>query len=324
MQLQDVFNYYGDDLKRVEALMDLHLRSDVDIIPEVIGHLIGSGGKRFRPLLLLVAADLCRYRGEHRYALAAVIEFIHTASLLHDDVVDEAKTRRGRTSANNIWGNSASILIGDYLYSKAFKLMSEANNLAVIKLLSTTSNTMAEGEVFQLVKCGDVRMTEKDYFSIIEKKTAVLISAACAIGGLLAGAAEEKVEALTRFGMRLGQAFQITDDTLDYVAREEEFGKAVGKDLQEGKLTLPLIYCLKKSSSHEKGLIKKVIEAKQADAETVHAIMSLVKRHKGIDYALEKAKLFIDEGKGFLAGFPDADARAAFFAIADYVISRNI
>ncbi|MBN1381279.1 MAG: polyprenyl synthetase family protein [Deltaproteobacteria bacterium] len=324
MQMQDIFKEYGDDLKRAEELMDVHLRSDVDMIPEVINHLIGSGGKRFRPLLLLVASDLCRYRGEKRYSLSAVIEFIHTATLLHDDVVDSAETRRGRTSANNIWGNAASVLVGDFLYSKAFKLMADADHLAIIKLLSATTNTMAEGEVFQLVKCGDVRITEKDYLAIIEKKTAVLISAACAIGGLLGEASQEQCEALTRFGMRLGLAFQITDDTLDYMAEEEQFGKAIGKDLQEGKITLPLIQTLKRCSTAEKRMIKEVVEQKNIESDAIGGVIALIERYKGVNYALDKATFFIDEGKRFLDVFPDGDAKAAFFTIADYIIERQL
>jgi octaprenyl-diphosphate synthase len=324
MQIQNVFKRYGDDLKRVETLMDIHLRSEVDMIPEVTSHLIGSGGKRFRPLLLIAASDLCGYKGDARYPLSVVIEFIHTASLLHDDVIDRAEIRRGKTSANNIWGNAASVLVGDFLFSKAFKLMSDAGNLAVIKLLSTSTNTMAEGEVFQLVKCGDAHITEKDYLTIIEKKTAVLISAACAIGAILGGATEFKCEALTRFGMRIGLAFQITDDALDYVAKEEDFGKAIGKDLEEGKITLPLIHCLKKCTSHEKSLIKKVVEKKETDADAISGIMTLIDHYKGIDYALEKAALFIDEGKGLLSNFQNSDAKSALLAVADYIIERRV
>jgi octaprenyl-diphosphate synthase len=296
----------------------------VDIIPEIINHLIGSGGKRFRPLLLLAASDLCGYKGEEHYPLSAVIEFIHTATLLHDDVIDHAQIRRGKTAANNIWGNAASVLVGDFLYSKAFKLMSDTGNLSVIKLLSASTNTMSEGEVFQLMKLSDVHISEKDYFSIIEKKTAVLISAACAIGGLLGDAGQQKVEALTRFGMRLGVAFQITDDALDYVAKEEAFGKAIGKDLEEGKITLPLIYCLKKGTADEKKLIRKCIEDKGADQEAITGVMSLIERLGGVGYALEKAAVIIAEGKGFLDHFPEGDARSALQTIADYVVERKM
>jgi len=322
MQIQDVFRHYGGDLKRVEEHMELYLRSEVRLIPEIIQHLVGGGGKRFRPLLLLATSDLCGYRGERRYPLSAIIEFIHTASLLHDDVIDGADTRRGKPSANRVWGNAASVLVGDFLYSKSFKLMTEDGNQAVLKLLSTTTNTMSEGEVFQLMKAGDTRITEKEYLSIIEKKTAILISAACAIGGILGNAPDSGIEALTRFGMRLGAAFQITDDTLDYVAQEEEFGKAIGQDLREGKLTLPLIRTIKKGTAEERAFIRKGIEEK--DEGATRAIMALIQRHDGIGYALTKAKACIDEAKGLLAPFADSEAKTALLAVADYIIERRL
>jgi octaprenyl-diphosphate synthase len=322
MQIQDVFRYFGNDLKRVEENMERYLRSEVRLIPEIIHHLIGSGGKRFRPLLLLATSELCSYRGERRYPMSAIIEFIHNATLLHDDVIDHAETRRGKTSANRVWGNAASVLVGDFLYSKSFRLMTDDGNLAIIKLISTTTNTMSEGEIFQLMKMGDVTVTEKEYLSIVEKKTSMLISAACAIGGILGNASESQIEALTRFGMRLGTAFQITDDTLDYVAKEEEFGKAIGQDLKEGKLTLPLIRTIKKCTPEERSFIRKGIEAK--DEAATAEIMALVDRYDGISYATAKAKACIDEARGFLSSFPESDAKTALGTIADYIIERRL
>jgi octaprenyl-diphosphate synthase len=322
MQIQDVFRYYGNDLKRVEENMEMHLRSEVRLIPEIIHHLIGSGGKRFRPLLLLASAELCGYRGERRYPLSAIIEYIHTATLLHDDVIDHAETRRGKASANQVWGNAASVLVGDYLYSKSFRLMTDDGNLAILKLISTTTNTMSEGEVFQLMKMGDISITEKEYLSIVEKKTSILISAACAIGGILGNAADSQIEALTRFGMRLGNAFQITDDTLDYVAKEEEFGKAIGQDLKEGKMTLPLIRTMKKCTPEERLFVRKGIEEK--DELAYAGIMTLIHRYDGISYALAKARACIDEAKGFLMCFNDSDAKTALCTVADYIIERRL
>ncbi|MHB8771048.1 MAG: polyprenyl synthetase family protein [Syntrophales bacterium] len=322
MQIQDVFRYFADDLKRVEEYMETYLRSDVRLIPEIIHHLIGSGGKRFRPLLLLATSELCGYRGERRYPLSAMIEFIHNASLLHDDVIDHAETRRGRTSANRVWGNAASVLVGDFLYSKSFRLMTEDGNLAIIKLISTTTNTMSEGEIVQLVKTGDVKITEKEYLAIVEKKTSILISAACAIGAILGNSTDDRIEALTRFGMRLGTAFQITDDTLDYVAREEEFGKAIGQDLKEGKLTLPLIRTMKKCTADERAFIRKGIEEK--DESVMAEIMALIHRYDGIPYALAKATACIDEARGFLSPFPDSEAKTALQVIADYIVERRL
>ena len=323
MQIQDVFQRYSADLSRVEECMEMYLRSDVRLIPDIIHHIIGSGGKRFRPLLLLAASDLCGYRGERRYNMSTVIEFVHTATLLHDDVIDHADIRRGNVSANNIWGNAASVLVGDFLYSTSFKLMTADGNIAIMKLVSQTTNTMSEGEIFQLVKCGDIKISEKDYLTIIEKKTSILISTACAAGGLLGNAPDGQIEALTRFGMRLGSAFQITDDTLDYVAKEEDFGKAIGKDLAEGKITLPLIRALKRCSAKEKALIRGIVKQKDQATEKMMDIVALIHKYDGVHYALDKAKAYIEEGKDYLRIFEDSDAKNSLMTISDYIIQRR-
>lgn len=324
MHIQDVFRLFEDDLMRVEEHMEMYLRSEVYLIPEIINYLIGSGGKRFRPLLLLASSALFGYRGEKRYPLSAVIEFIHTATLLHDDVVDGAETRRGKTSANNVWGNAASVLVGDFLYSKSFKLITDHGNMAIVKLLSETTNTMSEGEVFQLVKCGDINITEKEYLSIVEKKTAILISAACAIGGILGNASETSTEAITRFGMRLGMAFQITDDSLDYVADEKEFGKTIGKDIEDGKITLPLIRTFKKCTPSEKIMIKQFIENKSRSEQGLSDVLSIIHNHDGINYSLNKAKSYIEDAKGFLESFENSEIKESLLTIADYIVERKM
>ncbi len=303
--------------------MASHLHSDVYLIPQVINHLIGSGGKRFRPLLLFATADLCGYQGERCYCLASVVEFIHTATLLHDDVVDGAVTRRGRSSANHIWGNSASVLVGDFLYSKAFSLLANDGNMTIMKLLAASTNAMSEGEVFQLMRVGDPSLTEKEYLSIIEKKTSILISAACAIGGILGDSSPKEVQALTRFGLKLGSAFQITDDLLDYAACEEEFGKAIGKDLMEGKITLPLIRTIKRSAPKEKKIIKEFL-AKKDHSGGAREILALVEKYDGIAYATDKARECLNEARKLLGTFPDSPARAALAAICEYIISRRL
>jgi octaprenyl-diphosphate synthase len=322
MQIQDVFAYFGNDLKRVGEYMETYLKSEIKLIPDIVHHLIGGGGKRFRPLLLLATAELCGYRGERRYPLSAVIEFIHTATLFHDDVVDHAETRRGRISANRVWGNEASVLIGDFLYSKSFKLMTDDGSLAILKLISITTNMMSEGEVFQLMKAGDTHITEEEYLSIVEKKTAVLISAACTIGGIIANATEKQIEELSKFGMGLGTAFQITDDALDYVGQEEEFGKAIGQDLRDGKLTMPLIRTMKKCSPEERIAIHNGIKNK--DEASAAAIMKLINNYDGIGYSLQKAKKYVKKAKGRLSSFADSKAKTALFTVADYVIERRM
>ncbi|SEM00685.1 octaprenyl-diphosphate synthase [Syntrophus gentianae] len=324
MQIQDVFSHYGPELKRVEEEMESHLRSDVTVIPEIVNHLLGSGGKRFRPLLVLTTADLFGYQGKRCYTLSAVIEFIHTASLFHDDVIDKAETRRGKVSANNIWGNAATVLVGDYLYSKAYQLMAEDGNLKIVQLISNTSNVMSEGEVFQLIKCGEVNLSEEEYRKIIEKKTSILISASCALGGHLGNAGADRIEALKQFGLRLGSAFQITDDTLDYVAREDEFGKAIGKDLGEGKMTLPLIYTLKRCTPDEREFIEGALASRQTREIPVEEILTLISRYGGIADALRSAEILIEEGRAFLDGMPETPAKEALLAICDYVLKRNL
>jgi octaprenyl-diphosphate synthase len=324
MQIQDVFTAYKDDLQQIEKHLDRYITSEVKLIPEVSHHLIDSGGKRFRPLLLLISSRLCGYSGEDRFPLAAVIEFIHTASLLHDDVIDQATIRRGRTSANNIWGNAASVLVGDFLYSKAFKLMSEIGDIDVIRLVSKITNIMSEGEVFQLMKCGDINMTEEEYLSIIEKKTAVLISAACASGAILGSAAPDKIESMEQFGYKIGMAFQITDDTLDYMAKEEDFGKSIGKDLEEGKMTLPLIYALEQCTGAEKEKAKELIAGRENYQQAAQEILSMIHKYQGIDYSMQYADKLIREAQATLNAFADSPEKNQLQAVAEYILSRKI
>jgi octaprenyl-diphosphate synthase len=323
MEIQDVFAAYKDDIKNVEATLDKEIISDVSLIPEVAHHLIDSGGKRFRPLLLLISAGLCGYRGEHRFSMAAVLEFIHTATLFHDDVIDQATVRRGKTSANNIWGNAASVLVGDFLYSKSFTLMTKIGNMSILELMSGITNIMSEGEVFQLMKCGDLKLTEEDYLTIIEKKTAVLLSAACAAGAILGSAAPDKIEALKQFGYKIGKAFQITDDTLDYMAQEQEFGKAIGKDLEEGKMTLPLIYTLKQCSEEEREKAAVLLANKEINANTTEFIFSLIQKYNGVNYSLQCAAKYISEARSQLNIFSDCPEKDQLNAVAEYVIARN-
>ncbi len=324
MPIADVFTAYQDEMRQVEVHLDRYITSDVKLIPEVAHHLIDSGGKRFRPLLHLICSQLCGYSGDNRFPLAASIEFIHTASLLHDDVIDEAVIRRGKTSANNIWGNAASVLVGDFLYSKAFKLLSEIGDIAIVQLMSKMTNIMSEGEVFQLMKCGDTSLTEAEYFSIVEKKTAVLISAACGSGAVLGEASRSQMEALEQFGYKIGMAFQITDDTLDYMAKEEDFGKSIGKDLEEGKMTLPLIYTLAKCTDSERRRIKDTIENKAFTPDAIRDIFAFIQKSGGIDYSLARAEQFICQAKNGLHLFSDRPEKDHLYAIADYILSRKI
>ena len=324
IQIQDVFSTYKDDLQKVENCISDNVISEIKLIPEVVHHLTDSGGKRFRPLLLLISASICGCRNERRIPMAAVMEFIHTGTLLHDDVIDRASIRRGKTSANKIFGNAVSILVGDFLCFKSFTLMTEIGNLDILKLISEMGDIMSEGEVFQLTKCGDINLTEEEYFNIIEKKTAVLISASCAAGAILESAPPEKIEALAQFGRNAGMAFQITDDILDYMAKGKEFGKSIGKDMEEGKITLPLILALEQSTEEEKNKIKEIVNRKKVSRKDARAILDLIQKYNGIDSSLKIAAGYISKAKSQLSIFSDCPEKEHLNTVADYILSRNI
>jgi octaprenyl-diphosphate synthase len=324
MQIQDVFTAYKDDLLKVENCINDNVLSEIKLIPEVVHHLIDSGGKRFRPLLLLISAGICGRQNKHRFPMAAVMEFIHTGTLLHDDVIDRASVRRGQTSANKIFGNAISILVGDFLCFKSFTLMTEIGSLDILKLISEMGDIMSEGEVFQLTKCGDINLTEKEYFSIIEKKTAVLISASCAAGAILESAPPEEINALAQFGLNAGMAFQITDDVLDYMAEGKEFGKSIGKDMEEGKITLPLILALKQSTEEEKNNIKEIVSRKKGSKKDARAILGLIKKYEGIDSSLKIAAEYISKAKSQLSVFSDCPEKGHLNTVAEYILSRRI
>jgi octaprenyl-diphosphate synthase len=324
MQIQDVFSAYKDDLQQVEKCINDNIISEIKLIPELAHHLIDSGGKRLRPLLLLICVRLCGYRAESRFPMATIMEFIHTATLLHDDVIDQASIRRGKTSANQIYGNAISILVGDFLSFKSFMLLTEIGNIDILKLISQMGNIMSEGEVFQLIKRGDINLTEEEYLTIIEKKTAVLISAACATGAMMGSASQEKIDALSQFGKNAGMAFQITDDILDYMARGEELGKSIGKDLEEGKITLPLIFAIKQSTEEEKNKIKEIITRKKGSQKAAREIIRLIKKYNGIHSSLQRAAGYISEAKSQLSVFSDCPEKDHLNAVAEYILSRNI
>jgi len=324
MQMHEVVRTYEKDLDMVEKFLEKEQDSYVKLIPEISKHIIASGGKRLRPLLLIISSDLFGYHESRRYSMASVIEFIHTASLLHDDVIDHANIRRGKAAANRVWGNTASILVGDYLYATSFRLLAEDGDPVVQRIVSSATTTMVEGEAIQFIKSGDAEISEAEYLSIIEKKTAVLMSASCSLGAALAGAPRSSIDMLAEIGMKLGVSFQVTDDTLDYVGVEENFGKNIGMDLREGKMTLPLIRALSQGSKSEKELIRDIVSRKSADDKDIKRIIAFMKAYGGIDYALGKATQFIDQAKKSIKTFPDSDARKSLLSIADYILDRNL
>ncbi|MEK7689026.1 MAG: polyprenyl synthetase family protein [Deltaproteobacteria bacterium] len=323
MRIQEAYDTIKQDLKDVELEFRKNLDSDVHLIKKVGEYVLNNGGKRLRPSLLLLSARLCGYQGSRHIPLAAVIEFIHTATLLHDDVVDNAGMRRGKAAANTLWGSGASILIGDFLFSKSFYLTVADGDLNILKILSSTTTRMAEGEVLQLLKDSDVETTERDYLSVVTNKTASLISVACQIGAILGKASAEKEKALAGYGMDVGIAFQLVDDCLDYTSSNEELGKAIGNDLKEGKITLPLIHVIKNAAASEREEILAAIKAGDLKNSQLSSVISLINKYKGIDYTLSRARQYVENAKACLNIFEPNVERAALIALADYVVERT-
>ena len=323
MEIQEVFDLVSEDLKKVETELSRNVLSQVLLIPEVSNYILLSGGKRFRPLILILAARFCGHTGNHSIRLASVFEFIHTASLLHDDVVDNAQIRRGNSSVNSVWGSKTSILIGDYLFSKSFSLLTSFGDLRVLNILSDATTRLAEGEIMELIQCDNPFITEEDYLGIITEKTAALISAACHVGAILGNAPYEKEMALKNFGLNLGIAFQLMDDLFDYASTEEELGKSIGKDLYEGKITLPLISTLRLCSKSEKDRIIKVIESENRTKEDVLEIINLARNYKGVDHTFEKAREYVQKAKSSLIDFESSLEKEALLTAADYVTERR-
>jgi len=321
--METVIALLKDEMQAVEAQFNKNLVSDVPLVSQVGEYILSSGGKRIRPMLLLLSARLCGYQGDRHVELASVVEFIHTATLLHDDVVDGADLRRGNQSANSVWGNQASVLVGDFLFAKSFSVMVGSESLKILKILSDTTTHMAEGEILQLLNTCDLDVDEKRYLEVVRDKTAILIAAACQVGGVLAGADPSQEEALREFGQEVGTAFQLMDDALDYVAEQADFGKVKGHDLAEGKMTLPLIFAFDQATPAEKKEVARIIDAEKLSDPDLAYICDLISRNNGIRHTRQKAAERIEAAKRQLKIFPDNEARRALFILADYVVSRN-
>lgn len=318
--LQDLV---GDDLKKVNQVIIDNMQSDVPLIPQLAGHIVSSGGKRIRPLLLLIAARLCGYEGQRHIPLAACVEFIHTATLLHDDVVDESDLRRGKATANAVFGNEASVLVGDFLFSRSFQLMVKDGSLKVLKILSDASAVIAEGEVMQLMTSNDTETTEAAYLRVIESKTAKLFEAACQIGPVVAERPQSEEDALARFGMALGVIFQLTDDVLDYSASQAELGKTVGDDFREGKITLPIILAFQRGNDEERAFWVRTLESlEQTEGDLEHAI-ELMTRHNAFEDTIRKAREYGDVARDALSIFADGAERRALIDLVDFCIERT-
>jgi len=313
----------SDEMNAVNTLITERMASEhAPRIPEVTAHLVGAGGKRLRPMLTLAAAKLCGYDGPYHLHLAATVEFIHTATLLHDDVVDESGQRRGRPTANLLWDNKSSILVGDYLFSRSFQLMVETGSMRVLDILANASATIAEGEVLQLTAAQDLRTDESVYLQVVRGKTAALFSAATEVGGVIAGAEEAHIKALFDYGDALGVSFQIVDDLLDYQGDTKSTGKNVGDDFRERKLTLPVIKAVAKADAEERAFWERTIEkGKQGDGDLEHAL-DLLNKHDSLEATRVDALYWADKAKMALAPLPDHEIKSLLIDLADYVVAR--
>ncbi len=322
--IKDLIDLTAADMGEVNKLILSKAGSDVEMIPEIANHLISSGGKRLRPMLTLAAAQMFGYVGVAHVKLATSVEFMHTATLLHDDVVDESDLRRGKKTARMIWGNQASVLVGDFLLGQAFRMMVDVGSLDALDILSTAASIIAEGEVMQLAAAKNLETTEDEYFSVIKAKTAALFSAAAEVGPVVAGASRTDRAALRSYGMNLGLAFQLIDDALDYSGDSKKLGKNVGDDFREGKVTLPVILCYRRGTAAERAFWKQAIEENAADDAALQKAMSLMTRHGAIADTIGRARHFGEIARDALAPLESTPHKAALLDVIDFCISRVV
>ena len=319
--IQGVIDLCATDMQRVDGHIRECLQSEVVLINQVANYIVSSGGKRLRPMLLILSAHACGYTGTQHIPLAAIIEFIHTATLLHDDVVDESDLRRGRETAHAVWGNAASVLVGDFLYSRSFQMMVGVESMRVMEIMADATNTIAEGEVLQLLNLGDPEISEQRYFAVIENKTATLFEAACRLGAVLAAASQETESALAHFGKHLGLAFQIADDVLDYNGDGDALGKDTGHDLAEGKPTLPLIHARNASDEHGRALIDRAV--RQGGGESMEQVMAIIRETRALDSAMAMAEEHAANAIRSISGLADSPWSNALHRLARYSFHRS-
>jgi octaprenyl-diphosphate synthase len=321
MYIDEIRALISEDMQAVDQLIRQQLHSEVVLINQLGAYIINSGGKRLRPVLLLLAARACDYQGNAHIDVAAIIEFIHTATLLHDDVVDDSSLRRGRETANAIWGNEASVLVGDFLYSRSFQMMVAIRSMRIMGILANTTNTIAEGEVMQLLNCQDPDTTEERYMDVIHCKTAKLFEAAAQLGAVLADRPLSEEEALANYGMHLGTAFQLIDDMLDYSDSSAAIGKNIGDDLAEGKPTLPLIYAMRHGAPQEASIIREAIL--QGGRENIGVITKTIESTGAIAYTTALAKLESERAIAALEAIPESPYKEALISLAEFSVSRT-
>ncbi len=321
--LAQIFEPIREDLEAVEREFVRHIQSRVALIPEMGRYIQNSGGKRVRPAVLLMASRLSGYRGDRAVLYASVVEFIHTATLVHDDIIDGADLRRGRLAVHSRWGNDITVLLGDYLYIKSMAMALTYDSLEIIRQLCDVTLRMIEGELYQLTKAGDVDITEEEHFEIIRRKTAFLFGGCAQIGGMLGAVTTERETALRDYGFNLGIAFQLVDDLLDYTADQAALGKPIGGDLREGKVTLPVIFLLQRGGEEAGRLIRAVVAERTVTPEQWRDILRLLQEHRATGLAYERAVEYAERAKACLAAFPPSLERDALAALPDYVLSRD-
>jgi len=321
VDIQSIYSLIEEDMTDVNSMIQSRLQSDVVLINQLGHYIINSGGKRLRPALAILCARACGYKGKHHINLATIIEFIHTATLLHDDVVDSSDLRRGRETANNLWGNEASVLVGDFLYTRSFEMMVEMDSMRLMHILSHTTNVIAEGEVLQLLNCHDADTTETRYLEVIHHKTAKLFEAAGQLGAVISQANPDIEEAMATYAMHLGSAFQLVDDLLDYSSSSDTIGKNIGDDLAEGKPTLPLIYAMHHGNEQEASIIREAIEQGQRDK--INDIITIIQQTGAIEYTSQAAQKEVRQAKAALSILADSRYKQALISLADFSIERS-
>lgn len=321
---EEILESVHQDLDEIEVALTENLKPYLPLVSHVANYIMFSGGKRIRPLLMVLSARLCGYKGGYDKTLSVVFEYLHVASLLHDDLVDGADVRRGNPVAHSIWGNPATVLVGDFLLARSIAIAAQANSTSIINVLAHTTVQMSGGEIHQLLNLRDLTMGETDYMEVIRRKTAYLIQAACQVGALISEAPEEQVQALADYGHHLGIAFQMIDDLLDYTADAGVLGKATGTDLREGKLTLPVIYALNRATSEDRRRLETIIGDSDITESDFETVLELIKKYGGIAYTRERAQEYIEQAKKSLDIFDASKPRTLLKQLADYVIVRNM
>jgi octaprenyl-diphosphate synthase len=319
-----ILNLVKDDLSEIEVALEQNLNPQLYLVSQIAGHILFSGGKRLRPLLMVLSARLCGYDGNHEKTFSTIFEYLHAATLLHDDLVDEATLRRGKPVAHSIWGNAIAVLVGDFLLARSLSIAAETNRPDVINVVAEITENMSQGEIHQLMKKGSLDLTEEEYMEIIRRKTAVLFQGACRVGALISDVPQQKETALAAYGFNLGLAFQMVDDLLDYSQDTPALGKKVGADLKEGKLTLPVIYSLKTADAKDRIQMEKIIKNKDFSTEDFETLIAIMKKYGGQTYTEKVAQKYVKNAKNALETFEDSTTKEVLLSIADYTLARKV